>query len=326
MLVTYFVQATLITLYIPILIAIRFDLIPQKWHKIGPIRKALLAVQHSTSVFLNASFLFSIAMLFAALVSLATLESHPKDFTLTAWLLSILMSFTSVLPVALLQLTASGMLRRVRGRILLWSLVAVLIAAVLSMSGIISRRTDIWNSRDSVQIRFEHFCINIVLLYITLLWTLFMYGLLCLCIGVYVCISVVYTRRGKAIPVWCTKLSLPLWWTGVVMAFCTMWSCLVWLVCFEVQMRNFAGESQKDTQWSFGQILALGTWAPFLVEFGYICIEGPTQALNGRLMAPYKVVTGSKNGEDNDSEWHCDSQGYTHQSSTSSVPHMRGTW
>jgi hypothetical protein len=190
------------------------------------------------------------------------------------------------------------------------------------MSGALAVRTDLWDS----QIRFELFCMSVVSLAITLLCTWCLSGLLCVSIGIYVFISVVYTGRGKAIPDWCRKLSLPLWWTGVVLAFCTMWSCLVWLVCFEVQIRNLGGESQKDTQWSFGQILALGTWAPFLIEFGYICVEGPTEAMNGRLMAPYKVVAGSKNCEGIESERHCDPQGYIHESSTSRILHMRGTW
>jgi hypothetical protein len=50
-----------------------------------------------------------------------------------------------------------------------------------------------------------------------------------------------------------------------------------------------AGDENKDTEWSFGQILAVGTWVPVVVEFAYVWWERPLEALNGRLMDPYEV-------------------------------------
>ena len=60
---TYVVQAVLITLYLPVLLAIRFKKLPQKpW-----ISRTVSAIERSTTTFLDAPLLFDIAMLFASL-------------------------------------------------------------------------------------------------------------------------------------------------------------------------------------------------------------------------------------------------------------------
>lgn len=62
----------------------------------------------------------------------------------------------------------------------------------------------------------------------------------------------------------------------------------------QIQTAGLGGDNNRDNEWSFGQVLALGTWVPVLVQFGYLWWEKPTVALSGRLMAPYEVVEVSK--------------------------------
>lgn len=81
MVVTYLAQATLITLYLRVLLVFRFDRVPKSFR----ILKILLAVQHSTPAFLNVSFVFSMAMLLAALVSFARNVAEDGVLNLTAW-------------------------------------------------------------------------------------------------------------------------------------------------------------------------------------------------------------------------------------------------
>jgi hypothetical protein len=47
---------------------------------------------------------------------------------------SMLMTFYSVLPVVVLQLAASNVLRRLHGRVLLWALLAIMTSIVLGLS------------------------------------------------------------------------------------------------------------------------------------------------------------------------------------------------
>ena len=64
----------------------------------------------------------------------------------------------------------------------------------------------------------------------------------------------------------------------------------IWLVYLSIRIRSRAGAHNKDSEWTFGQILALATWVPFLAEFADTWLEEPEDALNGRLPAPYEVV------------------------------------
>jgi len=69
-----------------------------------------------------------------------------------------------------------------------------------------------------------------------------------------------------------------------------MWVFISWFVFLTLQIRNRAGQKNKDNEWTFGQVLALATWVPFMTEFAYIWWEDPEKAMSGRLMEPYEVV------------------------------------
>jgi hypothetical protein len=68
-----------------------------------------------------------------------------------------------------------------------------------------------------------------------------------------------------------------------------MWGFLMFFTVFRGQMNSRAGASNKDSEWSFGQILGLACWVPVIVELGYILREGPEKALSGLLVEPYEV-------------------------------------
>ncbi|KAF1828370.1 hypothetical protein BDW02DRAFT_466171, partial [Decorospora gaudefroyi] len=305
------VRWSLISVYLPILLAIRFDWVPESASRLSVVSKTLLAVQHSTSTFLNASFVFSMSMLVAALVSFAQHASTEREdwaskteirkwstLTESAWALSILLPISSVLPVVLLHLGASNILRRVQGRKILWASVAVLISVVVALN--CAYRPDSWY-HDDEQTRFEDDCLDRYMEYIPLIvrltWSLA--GLLVLGITGYVIASLVFTLRNWPAPAWWIRISRPLWFMTIAMTFCAMWLCLGWLMYFQRQLSKAraGGDDNKDAEWSFGQILALATWVPFLVEFVYLLWEEPSEALSGRLMDPYEVVETSKKPE-----------------------------
>jgi hypothetical protein len=76
-----------------------------------------------------------------------------------------------------------------------------------------------------------------------------------------------------------------------------MWLCLGWFIYFQSYRNGIGGSNNNDTQWSFGQVLAVATWVPVLVEFGYIWWESPVEAMNGWLMDPYEIKDMSKKSE-----------------------------
>ena len=68
-----------------------------------------------------------------------------------------------------------------------------------------------------------------------------------------------------------------------------MWMCQIRFTVFREALKDRVGATNKDSQWSFGQILCLASWVPVLVEVIYIYREGPEAALTGQLMVPYEV-------------------------------------
>ena len=89
------------------------------------------------------------------------------------------------------------------------------------------------------------------------------------------------------------------YWKGfcTLITFLEMWACLAYVAFFRRHFKPREGESNKDYEVSFGQILALMTWVPVMVEFGYIWVMGPLEALTGQLLEPYQV-TSTESAED----------------------------
>ncbi len=53
-----------------------------------------------------------------------------------------------------------------------------------------------------------------------------------------------------------------------------MWAYLVIYQNLRVEVLNRAGPTNKDNEWTFGQLVALLAWAPVIIEFGYrVCCE-----------------------------------------------------
>jgi hypothetical protein len=76
-----------------------------------------------------------------------------------------------------------------------------------------------------------------------------------------------------------------------------MWAGLAWFLQFQIQRNSRGGEDNKETQWSFGQVQAVATWVPVIVEFGYVWSEGQVEELNGQLKDSFEVKEIAKETE-----------------------------
>jgi hypothetical protein len=289
MLSAYFTQAVLITVYIPSLLSVRFDWLSDRKSTVSLIGRTLLAVQHSTPSFLNASIVFSIAMLSASLVSFA----NHDVLTLSTLAIMLLMPFGSVLPVTLLQLAASDTLRRHRGRLLSWILMAALMIVLLITALILNITNITTEDKDIKQVNWETFCLGRGNVYNFFWFSLGLAGLLILGIVCFVIGSFSASLQRQSAASWSRRV----WWITLVTAFIAMWLCLGWFVLLQMQRNDMAGKDNKDTKWSFGQILAVATWVPVIIEFVYIWWETPVKALSGQLMDPYEVKEVLKKNE-----------------------------
>ncbi|KAF2681215.1 hypothetical protein K458DRAFT_273430, partial [Lentithecium fluviatile CBS 122367] len=76
-----------------------------------------------------------------------------------------------------------------------------------------------------------------------------------------------------------------------------MWAFLLYLIVMRKKINKGTGRTNQDHEWTFGQVLALATWAPVLIEFTFICLRGRKAALNG-LISNQFVVTDAHRPEE----------------------------
>jgi hypothetical protein len=293
MLATYVIQAALITMYIPVLVAVRSDKVPMRWLKTPTVARSISAVQHSTVSFLNASLVFAVAMLSASLVSFARHE----DMTTSTMAIMIFMPFSSILPVALLQLSTSDNLRRTRGRFLIWITILGLMIGILYIVAPKAPNLKVspvpGDDASNKQTLWEVVCVGYPTAVRTLLLSFIFAGLVLLASVAYIIGSLVMSLPWFPTPC-CLGISRSLWWTALVSGFVAMWGSLGWVFYLQIMKNGISGNDNEDMEWSFGQVLAIATWVPVMIEFAYVWWERPVTALTGGLMVPYEVIEGSK--------------------------------
>lgn len=294
MLTTYVVQALLVSLYLSILLARKRN------RQSSYVEKITTSIKHSTTTFLNASFVFCIAMLCATLFSfIRALVVRTQPMPTSAYTASTMVSMYSILPPALLNMASSNMLRRSKGRKSLWSVVTILLGVVLALEIVVNwfktlLRYDqkFLSSRryNDDQLDWENTCAEFgpmrnIRNFATGLGALIFFAL-----AVYIASPIVPVPKKLRKKSWYKRIIAALPWLALISGFITMWFCIGWLIQFRRTLDVFGGESNKDLEWSFGQVLALATWVPVLVEICYLYGMTPERALTGRLIRPFEVA------------------------------------
>lgn len=288
MLVTYLMQQLLISLYLYPIVRTRLGIKPNRTDRKSFISRTLLAMRLSTTAFLSASAVFSIALLLASNITMAQQESTS---VLATFVLSAVVPLNSVFPVVILQLATPGTFRRLKGRLMLWGVIDVLILVLVIRGIFVLVMT---TAEDSTQIGGDPIgqkaCVDMDFApWVYLCWATA--ALLVIGLTVFVVGSLLSVLRHRP----SVFVRFPSWtsWTILFVSFFAMLFFNIWLVYLTIRIRARAGAYNKDSEWTFGQILALATWVPFLAEFAYTWLEEPEDALNGRLPAPYEVVVAS---------------------------------
>ncbi|TLD17062.1 uncharacterized protein PgNI_00726 [Pyricularia grisea] len=73
-----------------------------------------------------------------------------------------------------------------------------------------------------------------------------------------------------------------------------MWASLFFLQWYRQKIRNNSGKLGEESQWGFGQILALFLWAPTIVEFVYILIWGLEDSLQSHMPPNHQLTVERK--------------------------------
>ena len=281
-------QQLLISIYLYPIARIRLGIKPNRTDRKCFISRTLLAIRLSTTAFLSASAVFSIALLLASNITMAQQESTS---VLATFVLSAVVPLNSVFPVIILQLATPGTFRRQKGRLMLWGVIDVLILVLVIRGILVLMMTA---AEDSMRIGGDPIgqkaCVDMDFVpWVYLCWATA--ALLVIGLTVFVVGSLLSVLRHRQ----SVFVRLPSWtsWIILFVSFFAMLFFNIWLVYLTIRIRSRAGAHNKDSEWTFGQILALATWVPFLAEFAYTWLEEPEDALNGRLPAPYEVVVAS---------------------------------
>ncbi|KAK5659809.1 hypothetical protein OQA88_1021 [Cercophora sp. LCS_1] len=251
--------------------------------------------------FLNSATVFAISMLAASIFENSyNTMTKGEESTVYATLLSILLPIFTVFPVAILQATARGSLRRARLRTTIWMLLVVLVIAT-SILGMTTFRIlsdddgpDFYADR-SAQQSFERWCapkedefsVRPAFKVAAIVFGVFS-GVWFVVVFNFMQIPFLETAR------WAVKLR-EVWWLVVSgLSFVGMWTYLALFTEYRRLIVERAGFSQQDTRWSVGQVLALATWTPVIVDFLYILVFGPQAGLEGRVSKKWHVSVGQK--------------------------------
>ncbi|CAN9467545.1 unnamed protein product [Alternaria alternata] len=275
MLATYIIQAILITVYLCAILMVNLYQQPNQSWMWPPLSRILCAVLDTTREFLSTSAIFSLALLVASVCSITQIEAYQSS---TTWILLLVIPLYSVLAVFVLHLAAWEILQRYKGRVLVLLIMEVMVIVLAARSSVYYY--DVNPSRDeSPCLKVKSFKSMAILS-----WTVA--GFLCLSVTAYLVdflISMVRRRPGLF-----ERLSSTIRWAVIGAGLCMMWYLIGWFVKLTLDIRSRAGDNNGDNKWTFGQVLALSTWAPFLIEFGYNIWEGPKKAHEAHSNYPSK--------------------------------------
>ncbi|KAF2713433.1 hypothetical protein K504DRAFT_461957 [Pleomassaria siparia CBS 279.74] len=320
MLVSYFVQAILVTFYMIVLGLGRLKTSSRMFKNWPKYERVLVAVQESTKSFLDASMLFCIVVLVASLYIFArALDDQNVLITTYAQFSSTLVSLFTLFPTLVLHSCASNHLRRGGFRQCVWLFIGCLTIVVMALflngmsvsaavvgirlykaskthdQAALDKESAVLNqAADSErQNRWEVDCVdpNIVYTFLDVIVLV-----MCL-ITVFTVIYLAFVKNVFRIPFFGLK-GYPrlnkfrkIWWcVSASLAFVGMWASLGAFVYYRINFNKLAGATNKDNEWSFGQVLALSTWVPVVVELLFIGNKGAIVALTGQMSDKYQVV------------------------------------
>ncbi|KAH7169636.1 uncharacterized protein B0J16DRAFT_410505 [Fusarium flagelliforme] len=80
-----------------------------------------------------------------------------------------------------------------------------------------------------------------------------------------------------------------IWTAGLI-----MWCMLILITVLRQLLLEKSGYNSEDSDWSYGQVLALGTFLPFVIEILYVCKDGFEETIQGRVPPGWVVVKAEK--------------------------------
>ncbi|KAI1141372.1 hypothetical protein F5Y05DRAFT_259053 [Hypoxylon sp. FL0543] len=300
MVITYFLAAALVTTYACVLALSDSSFLKRRFPASSKRTWVLSGFEESVSTFVDATLVFAVSMLAAACFRLAQAFFQDAGASNGHWMIyasigSIYMStFSSLLPL-LLQLVARDV-RRHWLRLVLWSLILVLNIANEILFDCFFARVEA-RLQDLIEVVWLTFCNPTDLLSNGLIPTLRLAQILLVLNALYYIIERTCRGRIGDTEGW-TKLKI--FWRRAMpyihclnVAICclTMWAMMGVFSYYRDRVNDAAGQDNQNSDWTFGQVLAVATWVPVFVEFATVLKYGPEEGLGKKLSRNYTVVS-----------------------------------
>lgn len=273
------------------------------------VSRIMRGFQETSSDFLDAALVFSAALLLAGVTRFAKTIKHPEMYYSAYGLLgSIFMSTFGIFPALVLQ-TVTDRVRRHWLRLFLW-LVVIISCAILDIFYHVVYDRDKWFSGDdwehNVGYEWQAHAVGVIWLRRCNgngsdlgLKKILTFGHVWLGINLfwwfwYFAASVVpqpwidQRRVGIWHHLFQRLQKLLLFLNGCICIF-AMFLLLIYFKVYTERLLNDHPEANNDENWSFGQVLALASWAPTIVQFFSITLFGK-KGLSARFSWRYEVV------------------------------------
>ncbi|KAI1387649.1 uncharacterized protein F4822DRAFT_407219 [Hypoxylon trugodes] len=300
MLITYYLAAGMVTIYLCALALSGSGIFRQNYPSRSRRAWLIGGFEASASTFLDAALIFAVSMLAAACFRLSQAFFQEYGVAKGHWMIyasigSIYMStFSSLLPL-LLQATAPG-IRRHWLRITLWALTIILgIVNEGLFDSFFFKITDP-KMKDTLELVWLQYCSPINLLSYGITPTLrIAQGLLVLNTIFYI-IYLRYHGKGRNDQTWPKTKNF---WRKAIqyiqilnVAICCllMWSMVATFHYYRDLVDRAAGDDNQNSAWTFGQVLAVATWIPVLVELATILKYGTKEGLARKISKKYAIV------------------------------------
>jgi len=312
MMISYYLEAALVTIYFIVLFSARFSPITHPADRSTAVRRVVCAFRESVTLFLDASVIFAISMLAAGIARYVQYIRDPWGYqSVYALVGSVYMSAFSIFPTLVLQ-SVSDRPRRHWMRLLLWFLVIVSAVGL----DVLYRRTskaqrwdtksdelDLWVWGDDVRAESQFtetlwlticdpqdfrlklkdiLTVDHVILGFNVLW------------WIYILLSSLVPMRTRerwrhksgrrrrrhhgeggvsCWVCWQTSLKPALVAANAITCLVLMWCTLAYFHLYRDAVAQVAGDSNKDDEWTFGQVLALAAFAPVVVDLIVILLR-----------------------------------------------------
>ncbi|KAI1330201.1 hypothetical protein F5Y16DRAFT_364311 [Xylariaceae sp. FL0255] len=318
-LISYYIAASLSTLYLIALSLRRLGLSQDPRVAEKPKSRCFRLVeafQESVTSFLESILIFEVSMLGAALVRLSHsfLQVDGSPLVKGEWdfysiIISPYMSIFSVLPALILQSTEPALPRH-WFRIIVWVSTAILALVneilfetffqklfhITSTDQHLSARQI--TSLDNTQQEWVwlSYCSGLNLL-INGILPIYYLGLAVLVLNTVIWIAyhakkikpfnkINPLRLNAFFKKWGNRFRV----INATVCALVMWIMLGVFTAYRIEVDSKANPDNDNEEWTFGQVVALATWVPAIVEFFTILLHGPEKGLSIKVSMRYEVV------------------------------------